>query len=123
MPEQLPAPARRGHLEVRPAVLDRVAGRAAEGVRGVVPGKVGRLTRRRLPHVDTRTETRADGEHARVRVEVAVAWGHRLDVVTAGVQSAVVDTVHRLTGVHVDRVDVSVDDVVVPDRPEERRVT
>ncbi len=104
-------------------VLDRVAGRAAGGVRGVVPGKVGRLTRRRLPHVETHTETRADGEHARLRVEVAVAWGHRLDVVAGGVQSAVVDTVRRLTGVQVDRVDVSVDDVVVPEQPEERRVS
>jgi uncharacterized alkaline shock family protein YloU len=120
--EPLAAPAQRGHLHVVPLVVDRVAGRAATSVAGVVPGTVGRLTRRRLPHVDTRTTTRPDGEHAHVRVEVAVAWGHPLEVVAATVQAAVADRVQHLTGMHVDRVDVAVDDVVVPDAVLDRRV-
>lgn len=104
-------PAERGHLEIRARVVDRVGHRAATSVSGVVRGSVGRIARHDLPEVSSRV----DGAHVRLDVDLAVAWGTPLAQVTAAVQRAVAARVHELTGLVVDSVDVTVEQVVLPD--------
>jgi uncharacterized alkaline shock family protein YloU len=116
--EVLAPPAQRGHLEIRPAVVDRIARRAAVEVDGVVGGSVGRLARHDLPA----TRSRVDGRRVRLDVDVAVLWGRPLADVAAGVADRVRSRVTGLTGLAVDGVDVTVLSVVVPDETAGRRV-
>lgn len=115
----LAPPAQRGHLEVRPRVVDRVGRRAATEVDGVVRGTTGRLGRHDLPSVTSRVEA----GRVRLDVDVAVAWGRPLAAVAAAVQRTVADRVEELTGLQVDVVDVTVDSVVVAHETPQRRVT
>lgn len=119
MRDVLAPPRERGHLEIRPRVVDTVGRRAAKGVTGVVAESVGRIARHDLPEVSSRV----DGGHVRLDVDLAVAWGAPLASVAAAVQRQVATRVHELTGLVVDSVDVSVATVVVPDEaPTARRV-
>lgn len=112
-------PAReRGHLDIRPVVVERVARRSAVEVDGVLRTRTGRLSRTELPDVRSRVER----GRTRVSIDLAVAWGHPLAQVTAAVQQRLTDRVHELTGLVVDAVDVSVDAVVVPQDEPRRRV-
>jgi len=116
--EVLAPPAERGHLEIRPRVVDRVGHRAASDVDGVVRGSVGRIARHELPDVSSRV----DGRHVRLDIDLAVRWGVPVDSVAAAVQRAVAERVQALTGLVVDAVDVTVESVVVPDVPTAGRV-
>ncbi|MFC5382681.1 Asp23/Gls24 family envelope stress response protein [Aquipuribacter nitratireducens] len=118
MAERTPA-ARRGHLEVRPRVVDRVAALAAREVAGVVRTPAGRLGRGALPAV----HSRVDGDRVRLEVDLAVRWGRSLADVAAGVQERVADRVAALTSLHVELVDVTVEEVLVPAPETSRRVT
>ena len=110
MRDVLAPAAERGHLEIRPRVVDRVGWRAATGVTGVVRHSLGRFARHDLPEVSSRV----DGGHVRLDVDLAVAWGTSLADVSAAVQREVASRVHTLTGLVVDSVDVTVGSVVVP---------
>lgn len=118
MPEPLAPPAERGHLEIRPRVVERVGRRAAREVPGVVPTSVGRLRGRSLPDVGSRVER----HHVHLEVDLAVGWGWSLATVCTAVQQAVTDRVEQLTGMVVDAVDVTVEAVVVPADSPTRRV-
>jgi len=118
VPDPLAPPAQRGHLEIRPRAVDRVAVGAAGEVDGVVRGTAGRLSRHRLPSV----RSRVDGGRVRLDVDVAVAWGRPLAVVAGSVRERVAQRVHELTGLLVDAVDVTVERVVVPDERRAGRV-
>jgi hypothetical protein len=50
-----------------------------------------------------------------LRVRLVVAYGPSLPVLAAAVRKQIVADVRRLTGVQVTEVEVSVDDLVVPD--------
>ncbi|WP_380169239.1 Asp23/Gls24 family envelope stress response protein [Jannaschia sp. R86511] len=120
MRDVLAPPRERGHLEIRPRVVDTVGRRAARGVPGVVRDSVGRIARHDLPGVSSRVE----GGHVRLDVDLAVAWGRPLAAVSAAVQREVANRVRELTGLVVDAVDVTVESVVVPPEQSERgRVT
>lgn len=118
MRETLAPPRERGHLEIRPRVVDRVGRRAATEVDGVVRGTSGRLGRQDLPSVSSRV----DGSRVQLDIDVAVAWGRPAAVVAAAVRDQVAARVQQLTGLVVDAVDVTVDSVVLADEPRTGRV-
>lgn len=82
------------------------------------PGAVGRLTGRSLPSADVVVA----GGRARVRMRIAVEWPSPLGEAAARVRDRVRDRVGELTGLHVDTVDVEVDDVVLAPDPTVRRI-
>lgn len=104
-------PAReRGHLDIRPVVVERLARLSAIEVDGVLSTRTGMLSRHELPDV----RSRVTNGRTRVSVDLAVAWGHPLAAVTVAVQQRLTDRVHEFTGLVVDAVDVTVEQVVVP---------
>jgi len=117
--EVLAPPAERGHLEVRPRVVDQVGRISAREVDGVVAGRTGRLVGHELPTATSRV----DGRRVRLDVEVATAWGRSATMVAAGVQEHVARRVLALTGLQVDAVHVTVATVVVPQESREGRVS
>jgi len=111
------APALRGHLEVRQAVVDRVARLAALEVDGVLTGETGLLDLRHLPAV----RTRVDGRRTTIAIDVAVAWGIPLAQVAAEVRGHVRERVRTLAGTEVAAVDVTIEHVVRPQDAQARR--
>lgn len=110
MRDGLAPAAERGHLDVRPRVVEKVARRAAGEVDGVVPSTAGRLGRTHLPDVSSSVH----GRRTRLDVAVALRWGLPAADVAARVRDHVTTRVQQLTGLTVAGVDVSVDALVVP---------
>jgi uncharacterized alkaline shock family protein YloU len=113
-------PGQRGRLDVAERVAARVASIAAGEVAGVVStgsaleGVVGR----RYPKADAEVA----GGHAKVSLDIAVAWAMPLATTAATVRERVRSRLHELVGLQVDSVDVTVARVVRETRPSERRV-
>lgn len=109
----LPAPEERGTLTIADKVVERIAALAAGEVGHTVATGSGwtRVVTKRLPHATARVA----GDHARVGVQIAVAWPASLSEVTAGVRDHVRQQVGTLTAIDVDAVDVTVADVVHPE--------
>ena len=93
--------ATRGHTQVSVAVLAGVARRIAQAMPAVAFASV-------LAHAAGRGTVV-------LRVRLVVAYGPSLPVLAAAVRKQIVADVRRLTGVQVTEVEVSVDDLAVPD--------
>lgn len=105
----LPEPAQRGRLVIKDQVVETIARKAALEVASVLrtSSPLNPLSRS-LPRVEvTLTST-----HARLALHVATAYDRPLYAVAAEVRERVAETVHRLTGLDVDTVDVQVTSVV-----------
>jgi uncharacterized alkaline shock family protein YloU len=89
-----------GSVTVTDAALGQIVLQAAEAVEGA-------RVRRAKRHLEIAI---ADG-HARVELELAVAYGHVLPDVARGVQEQVTDALQRMCALHVDAVDVSVEEL------------
>lgn len=112
----LPEPAQRGRLVIKDQVVEKIARTAALEVASVLrtSSPLNPLSRS-LPHAQvTLTST-----HARISLQVASAWDRPLYAVAAEVRAHVAETVHRLTGLDVDTVDVQVGTVVQDPQEEE----
>lgn len=119
---QLAAPEDRGSLEVRLRAIRHVVERVALQTPGVVRHStvLGRVAGGGSPHA----EVAMRGRSARIALRVAVVWPAPVTSVAAEVRDAVRTEAARLTGVHVETVDVEVyavseDDT---DAPTRRRV-
>ncbi|WP_052720375.1 Asp23/Gls24 family envelope stress response protein [Actinoplanes rectilineatus] len=106
-------PGDRGDLIVTDRAARRIAEVTARRVPGVVPvtdsgGAVGNALGLGYPRVDCTVSA------GRVRAEVIIAglWPVPAATLAAQVRSAVTDQLHRLAGLHVDSVDVTVAKVV-----------
>jgi uncharacterized alkaline shock family protein YloU len=120
-------PATRGHTTVAPAVVERTAGRVAAGVAGVRSGSVSTLRSWFGPAQDDRAnppevgaDANLDSGHAELRLTIGVEWPRPIVATADAVRQRVAREVERLTGVHVCRVDVEVDEL--PGRPAPVRV-
>ncbi len=115
----LAEPGDRGRLEIAEKVVERVAAFAAGEVRGVrrvgsgIEGVVGR----RYP----KAKAEVAGRHAKVRLDIAVAWPSPLGQTASAVRDRVREQLESLVGFTVDAVDVTVASVV-PATREQRRV-
>ena len=89
-----------GSVTVTDAALGQIVLQAAEAVDGA-------RVRRPKRHLEIAI---ADG-HARVELELAVAYGHVLPDVAREVQEQVTDALQRMCALHVDAVDVSVEEL------------
>jgi len=92
-------------LRVTEGALAQIVLRAAEGVDGA---QVRRPRRKVFVEIE--------GSHARVSLELAVAYGRVVPDVARGVQREVADALTQMCGVAVDSVDVSVEELVVRDQ-------
>jgi uncharacterized alkaline shock family protein YloU len=92
-------------LSVTDGALTQIVLRAADGVEGVHV----RRPRRKV-------SVEIEGSHARVSLELAVAYGRVLPDVARGVQHEVADALARMCGVAVDVVDVTVEELVTRDQ-------
>ncbi|GAA4672033.1 Asp23/Gls24 family envelope stress response protein [Nocardioides nanhaiensis] len=121
-PRELAPPEDRGSLEVRLKAIRHVVERVALQTPGVVRHStvLGRVSGGGSPHADVTMR----GRSARIALRVAVVWPAPVTAVAAEVRDAVRSEAARLTGVHVETVDVEVyavsdDDI---DEPTRRRV-
>jgi len=119
---RLAAPEDRGSLEVRLKAIRHVVEQVALQTPGVVRHAtvLGRVSGGGSPHA----EVTMRGRSARIGLRVAVVWPAPVTAVAAEVRDTVRREAARMTGVHVDAVDVEVyavseDDI---DRPTRRRV-
>jgi uncharacterized alkaline shock family protein YloU len=87
-------------VKVTEGALTQIVIRAAEGVDGA------RVLRPRR-----KVAVEIEGTHARVSLELAVAYGRVLPEVARGVQHEVAGALARMCGVAVDAVDVSVEEL------------
>lgn len=108
----------RGELTIADRVVDKIAGRAALDVSGLVAGGSGidKVVGRRLPKVTTRTR----GRQTRIEVDIAVVWPRSAADVAREVRDAVGHAVTELVGLKVLAVDVAVTKLE-PARSEKRR--
>lgn len=117
---ELAEPGERGKTSINDAVVEHVAARAATDVRGVarVGSGLDSVMGRRYP----RAHADVAGDRARVHIDIAVTWPHPLSDVCAQVRDAVSARVGELTGLTVDRVDVTAAKVVhnIPSAPTRR---
>jgi uncharacterized alkaline shock family protein YloU len=88
-------------VKVTDGALTQIVIRAAEGTEGV-----------RVRRPRRKVSVEIEGGHARVEIELAVAYGRVLPEVARDVQREVADALSRMCGVSVDAVDVSVEELV-----------
>jgi uncharacterized alkaline shock family protein YloU len=103
-------PGDRGTLVVKDRVAQRIAVRAARDTAGVQPqdATMTKLIGRELPKVTVMISA----DRVRAAVDVAVPWPCPLTDVGAGVRQNVGTALHRLAGLQVDGVDVTVSKVI-----------
>lgn len=106
-------PGTRGSLIIRQRAVERIVLTASLHAGGAVRhgGGLGRFAGRDLPRADVDVA----GDHVRVRLSIAAAWGVPLPIVAATVRRDVVDALTTHSGLTVDAVTVHVDAVVTPD--------
>jgi uncharacterized alkaline shock family protein YloU len=122
----------RGRTTVAPAVMEQIAARAAAGVDGVRAGAVSTLRSWFGPsgttqddttrgtgagHVraadlpDVEAEPDPDCGHTELRLTIGVEWPRPIAATAEAARRAAATEVERLTGVHVSRIDVEVNDL------------
>jgi uncharacterized alkaline shock family protein YloU len=87
-------------VRVTDGALTQIVVRAAEGVEGA-----------RVRRARRKVAIEIEGGHARVDLELAVAYGRVLPDVARDVQREVADALERMCGVKVDAVDVAVEEL------------
>lgn len=99
-------PAERGALEIKPGVFDQIIRRAVLSVPGVEvsSGTWAQLTRSAYPRIDYQTTE----SRIRVRLDIAATWPVRASVLASNVSSSVAEALTKMTGLHVDGVDVHI---------------
>ena len=110
----------RGTLIIGEKVAQRLAVHAAVSTPGVARHGAGlsKLTGRDLPTARLHIAS----NRAAAQLKVAVAWPHPLVEVARAVQRNVADALHAMAGLQVDRVDVELVHVIVPETTAPRRV-
>lgn len=120
-----------GRTSIADHVVAKIAGMAAREVRGVhhMGGGAGRAfdaVRERIPG-STSTSTAARGvavevgeRQAAVDINLVVEYGVSIPDLAAGVRRNVISGVERMTGLEVTEVNVTVDDIHLPDEEESR---
>jgi uncharacterized alkaline shock family protein YloU len=116
-------PGERGSLVIKDRVAERIAQAAALDVTGVAPtaastSAVGAALGRGYPRVDCDVA----GGRVRAHVEIVGLWPTPAARLGADVRAAVTEQLQRLAGLHVDAVDVSLVNVVLPTASPRRRV-
>lgn len=98
---------------VATVAVDAVPGTAADG------SGLDAVVGRRYPKVSADVA----GDHATIRVDVALEWGYPLADTAAAIRDRVRAQVRDLAGVEADTVDVTVARIVLPTEPPSRRVS
>jgi uncharacterized alkaline shock family protein YloU len=117
-------PADRGHTTIANEVVEKIAGIAAREVPGVfdLGGDVARVftaVRERL-HLGEESaaqgvSVKLEGKTAEIEVTIVIEFGFQVYSVTDKVREKVISSVENLLGLEVTGVDVTVDDVHIPD--------
>jgi uncharacterized alkaline shock family protein YloU len=117
-------PADRGHTTIANEVVEKIAGIAAREVPGVfdLGGDVARVftaVRERL-HLGEESaaqgvSVKLEGKTAEIVVTIVIEFGFQVYSVTDKVREKVISSVENLLGLEVTGVDVTVDDVHIPD--------
>jgi uncharacterized alkaline shock family protein YloU len=117
-------PADRGHTTIANEVVEKIAGIAAREVPGVhdLGGDVARVftaVRERL-HLGEESaaqgvSVKLEGKTAEIVVTIVIEFGFQVYSVTDKVREKVISSVENLLGLDVTSVDVTVDDVYIPD--------
>lgn len=112
----------RGTLDVRVKAIQHVVERAVLDTPGTVAHRtaLGRLRGSNTPRADVTMQ----GRSARVAVDVACVWPCRIADIATQVRDTVCIETARITGIHVQSVDVTIHtvDTTEIDQPERRRV-
>lgn len=116
-----PEPRTRGRLTISPRVVETVATVAVNAVPGTAEDGSGldAVVGRRYPKVSADVA----GDHATIRVDVALEWGYPLADTAGAIRDRVRTQVRDLAGVQADTVDVTVARIVLPTQPTSPRVS
>jgi uncharacterized alkaline shock family protein YloU len=87
-------------VRITDGALTQIVVRAVEGVEGA-----------RVRRARRKVEIEIEGGHARVDLELAVAYGKVLPDVARDVQQEVAEALERMCGVTVDAVDIAVEEL------------
>lgn len=120
-----PALTGRGHTTIAPAVVEKVAARAAsevDGVGGVVRTGLSRLLPWGAPAGPASADAAIDRDTVTVDLTVNVLYPRPVGRVTAEVRDRVTAELSRLCGLQTRRVDISVPELVRPAGTTGRRV-
>ncbi|MEU2268678.1 Asp23/Gls24 family envelope stress response protein [Streptomyces olindensis] len=121
-------PEARGKTEIADAVVAKIAGMAAREVPEIhhLGGGMTRAlgaVRQRVPGggsgVTQGVKVEVGERQAAVDLDVVVEYGAAIADTAADVRTSVVNAVERMTGLEVVEVNISVDDVHLPDEPDE----
>jgi len=104
----------RGTLVVADRAVTRIARQVTLDVPGVAAEDAAGAVERRLGRAYPRVFWTRVGNRSSVQVEVAITWPAAAGAVAAAVQASVRHELEHLAGQRVDRVDVSVREVVRP---------
>ena len=110
-------PAERGALTVDDKVVERVAGYAVTLVDGAsaAPRRVlGVTVTGATADTQASVKARVDGHTATIDASVAIGWPASVRTVSARLRDQVRTDVERLTGVHVDHIDIDVVSLTAP---------
>ena len=102
----------RGALTIAPAVVRRVAERAADST----PGAPRTPRARGLGEQGASASIDGDGPRVDVRIELAISYPAAVRAVATAIRAKVADDVERITGYRVRGVDVVVTGLVPPKR-------
>lgn len=127
---QVPAPTSglltpRGETMIAPAVVEKIASRAAtevDGVGGVVRTGLGRLLPWVSDHSPAQAAADVDRETVAVNLTVSVRYPEPVGRVTRNVRDHVIERLGALTGLSATEVNIMVDELVIERRPPRRRV-
>jgi uncharacterized alkaline shock family protein YloU len=109
--DSAPPPEERGKLTIADRVVERVAAYAVSQVPHAVaaPRRIlGMSVGQARPEGDANVDATVRGATASIEVALAVAWPQPVDAVARAARDQVRREVERITGVHVDYVDVEV---------------
>lgn len=116
-------PGGRGTLIIKDRAVQRIAEAAALDVAGVVPAKQSTNTlNAALGRAYPRVDCDVAGGRVRAEVEIVGLWPVSAPQLGAQVRHAVTDQLHRLAGLRVDAVDVTIAKIVRVAAPTRRRV-
>ena len=116
-PPQPAYPAERGTLTVDEKVVERVAGYAVTLVDGAsaAPRRVlGVTVTDATADTEASVKARVDGHTATIDASVAIGWPASVRTVSTRLRDQVRKDVERLTGVHVDHIDIDVVSMTAP---------
>ena len=127
----LPPSGERGRTSIAVGVVEKIAGMAARDVEGVHSlgsgargfGAVRERVPGNKPSVSRGVKAEVGEKQAALDIDLVVEYGMPIAALASAVRANVISSVERMTGLQVVEVNIAVNDVHLPDEPDEETPT